>query len=493
MPRIHPSSVGASLRAPPGPHFPMKYKFKTKPYAHQKLALKRFIRMGHYGALWEPRTGKSKFVVDSSAALFQMGRVERVLIVCPLSVIGVWEDEYETHCPVPFTIRALTKGDNDLKWPKRRALSVLVVNYDLAWRRDKIIRNFRPDMAVVDESHRVKKPSARRSRFVRSLNKTRYRTILTGTPTPKSYLDIYGQWAFLNPRRFGTRIDDFKDRYIRFGGYMGYQIKGYRHFAELKDKIETDAQVVLRKDVMDVPDELHQRVPVQLEESAWQTYYDMAYQLFIELQNGETSDAKNVAVKMLRLQQITGGWIKSDEGNVHQVSRAKIAAFEDLALDTWEADEPLVVFARYKPELDALTDVGTRHRIKTYVIRGGIGQQERDAARRKFQASKGRALFVGQIQASGLGIPLHRAHETVFYSVTLAYDDYKQALDRTQGSGQQSETVRYRTLVASHTVDLDIYANLQRKQDTQSLLMTPSGRRGMIRSLARNLQIDLDE
>lgn len=470
----------------------MKYKFKTKPYEHQREALIRALRQGFYGALWEPRTGKSKFIVDWTSALWIRRDVKRVLIICPLSVVGVWEDEYETHCPVPYVVRSLHKGDRTVKRSSRR-LTILVVNYDLAWRRKDVIRRFDPDMVVVDESHRIKKPSAKRSRYVRSLSGVPYRAILTGTPTPKSYLDIYGQWVFLNPKQFGTSIDRFKDRYIRFGGYMGFTVKGYRNFKELKNKIDEDAEVILRKDVMDVPEEIHQRVPVELEPAAWDAYYQVAYELFLELQGGETLDVKSAVVKMMRLQQLTGGWVKSDEGNLHQVSAAKINALKDRLEDLWDADEPVVVFARYKPELDAITALGTGHRIKTYVVRGGIGRTERDQARRSFQTSKGRALFVGQIQASGLGIPLHRAHEVVFYSVTLAYDDYKQALDRVHGTGQQSDTVRYQTLVARGTVDLDIYANLQRKADTSSLLMTPKYRRKMVRSLAKNLGIDYDD
>jgi len=469
----------------------MRYKFKTKPYEHQREALVRALQQKHYGALWEPRTGKSKFIVDWSSILWFQGKIKRVLIVCPLSVVGVWEDEYETHCPVPYMVRTLHKTDRKVKRASGK-LTILVVNYDLAWRRREIIKRFDPHMVVVDESHRIKKPSARRSWYIRSLNQVPYRAILTGTPTPKSYLDVYGQWVFLNPKQFGTNIDEFKARYIRFGGYMGYQVRGYRNFDELKEKVDADAEVVLRKDVMDVPAELRQRVPVELEPEAWEVYEKMAYELFLELQGGDTSDAKNVAVKLLRLQQITGGWIKSDEGNIHQVSAAKITTLQDRLLDLWESDEPVVVFARFKPELDAITAVGTRHRVPTYVVRGGVGREERDKARRKFQASKGGSLFLGQIQASGLGIPLHRSHEVIFYSTTLAYDDYKQAFDRTQGPGQLSDTIRYQSLVARKTVDLDIYANLQRKEDTQSLLMTPKGRTAMIRSLATNLGIDLD-
>lgn len=470
------------------PSAPQHYTFKTRPYRHQVVALKRALKSNIYGALWEPRTGKSKFIVDWASILYQQGHIKRLLIICPLSVVGVWEDEFETHCPIPYSFRVLGKSDRKIVGGK--GLTVLVTNYDLAWRRAEIIGRYRPDFVVADESHRIKKPSARRSRYLRRLNKVQYRAILTGTPTPKSYLDIYGQWAFLNPKRFGTSIAEFKDQYIRFGGYMGYQIKGYRNFEELKAKIDADSQAVLRKDVFDVPREIFQRVPVQLEPKAWQAYYRMAYELFLELRNGEISDAKNVAVKLLRLQQITGGWIKSDEGNLHQVSKAKITVLDDRLEDLWDGHERVVVFARFKPELDAITAIGTRRKIPTYVVRGGIGREERDEGRRAFQARPGPSLFLAQIQAGGLGIPLHSSHEVIFYSLTHAYDDYKQALDRVHGTGQASDTVRYQQLVCTGTTDLDIYENLRRKQDTMALLMTNKGRRKLIRSLATNLGID---
>lgn len=438
--------------------------------------------------MWEPRTGKTKLIVDWSAALWIRGDVQRVLIVCPLSVVGVWEDEYETHCPVPYRIRLIDKGDTKIL-RTRSALTVAVINYDLAWRRREIIERYNPDMVVADESHRIKKPSAKRSRFLRSLNHVQFRAILTGTPTPKSYRDIYGQWVFLNPKTFGTSVKKFEDRYIRFGGFKGFQIRGYQNFDELKEKIDSDAHAVLRKDVMEVPKELYQRMSVVLEPSAWQMYEKMAYELFLELKGGEISDAKNVAVKILRLQQITGGWIKSDEGNIHQVSNAKLAACADAMGDLWNADERVVVFARFKPELDAITAVGTKHKIPTYVVRGGVGRKERDIARRAFQAKPGPSLFLAQIQAGGLGIPLHPAAEVLFYSVTYAYDDYKQACDRVHGPGAAS-IIRYQHLVARRSVDLDIYARLQRKQDLMALIMTPSGRKAMVTSLAKNLGID---
>lgn len=462
----------------------MRYHFKTKPYPYQRDIVVRGIRQKHIGLLWEPGTGKTKATIDWLCALYMKGEIERVMVVCPLSVTGVWEDEFADHAPIPYHLHILDTGDRKVPTVKGK-LNVLVVNYDRVWRRDKIVQRFAPDAIVADESHRIKKPSARRSRYLRRFNKVPYRAILTGTPTPKSYLDIYAQWVFLNPKRFGTNFNNFKQKYVRFGGYRNYQVMGYLNVQELLDGIKADADIQHKS--KDLPPRTYQRVPVELEPAAWKAYEKMAYELFLELNDHEIVDAKNVAVKILRLQQITGGWIKSEEGNLHQLSKAKIDATRERLEDLWNDDERVVVFARFRPEVGAIADLGVRSGVPTYVLSGDTRQQDRDRFRRDFQAKAGPSLFVAQIQTGGLGITLHSAAEVIFYSVTHALDDYIQACDRVHRIGQK-RPVRYQHIVARRSIDLDIYANLRAKKNIMDTVMHKP--KALARSLGRNLGID---
>lgn len=470
----------------------MKYRYKTKPFKHQHRALQRAIRQGHYGALWEPGTGKTKLVVDWASALFLGNKLKRLLIFAPFSVLGVWEDEFATHCPVKYRIYVLDKKDTAPPRDVKGALTVLVVGYDLGWRRDKLLLNkYKPQMVIADESHKCKKPSARRARFLRRFNRVPYRGILTGTPNPKSYVDLYAQWVFLNPKQFGTNVDNFKDEYVRYGGYMKKQVRGYRNVHTLLRKVRTDAGVILKADCLDLPPVITQRVPVMLEPEAWVAYRKMAIELFLELKKGDISDAKNVAVKILRLQQITGGWIKSDEGNLHVVSRAKLRSAVERMEDVLNADEGLVIFARFRPEVRALAQLGTKLGVPTHMLIGGVGRAERDEARRKFQAQKGGRLFIAQIQTGGLGITLHSASEGLFYSVTYALDDFVQAQARLDRAGQTAERVRFQHLVATSTIDVDIYSALKIKQDLMSTIMgSRKAQKKLMHSLSQQLEID---
>jgi len=449
----------------------MRYRFKTKPYRHQIVALKRLLRQRHLGLLWEPGTGKTKAIIDAACALHLSGGLQRVLVVCPLSVVGVWEEEFEKHAPISYTLNILSRTDTPDDWTTwDNHFSIMIANYDLVWRRPQIVERFQPQMVVADESHRIKKPSARRSRYMRRFKDVPYRAILTGTPTPKSFIDLYSQWVFLNAKQFGTNFSAFKRRYVIFGGYLNKQVKGYTNVPELKAKIKEDAYVRRKDQCLDLPDQTFQRVPVVLEPEAMQAYMKMEYELFLELKNGEVSDAKNIAVKVMRLQQITGGWITSDEGNLHMISQAKLRACQERLEDLWDDDERVVCFARFRAEVQAVADFGIRSRIPTYVLSGAVRREERDAARRRFQTEVGPSLFVAQIQTGGLGITLHSSAEVIFYSVTYALDDYIQACDRVHRIGQ-TRNVRYQHLVVPSSVDADIYANLQGKKNMMAEIM----------------------
>jgi SNF2 family DNA or RNA helicase len=192
--------------------------------------------------------------------------------------------------------------------------------------------------------------------------------------------------------------------------------------------------------------------------------------MYLELERGDISDAKNAAVRLLRLQQITGGFIKSDQKNIHQLSTAKLNVAADLLEDLTSDGQRVVVFARFIPEVLALTDIGERLGVRTYTLYGATRREDRDNIRRDFQTKKAPAIFVAQISTGGLGITLHAAHEVLYYSTTYSLEDWIQSADRVHRIGQ-TEKVTYRTLIAEGTVEEDIYAALRAKKRILNMIM----------------------
>ena len=110
--------------------------------------------------LMEMGTGKTLTTIAVTGALLQAGRICRVLIVAPLSILGVWEEEYRKFADFPYCLAVLTgnsaKKLDTLRHMTGSALQVVVVNYESAWRLEKDLTAWRPDLIVADEGHKIK-------------------------------------------------------------------------------------------------------------------------------------------------------------------------------------------------------------------------------------------------------------------------------------------------------------------------------------------------
>jgi len=412
-------------------------------------------------------TGKSAVVVWLVAAL----QLRRVLIVCPVSVLDVWEEQFEKHHPGPTpTVVTLRGSDGSVTKRQKqaqRALErarvtheslVIVTNHEAVWREPfgHFACSLEWDLIVVDESHRGKAPSGRFSLYLNRLREHAARRLcLTGTPMPHSPLDIYAQFRFLDPGVFGTSFVRFRMRYAIMGGYGNHQLLGFVNQDELAEKIDTLAFRV-GKEVLDLPPVQHLLRRCKLSTEARRVYSDLETQLIAEVQEG-TVTAANVLVKLLRLQQVTGGFVRTEDGQeVALGENAKAILLADV-LEDLATNEPVVVFARFIRDLEN--------------IRREAGAQSRRVAelsgRRNDLAlwKRGEAdVLAVQIQAGGVGVDMSRAHYCIFYSTGYSLGEYEQACARVHRPGQTRPVV-YVHLIASKSVDEAVLEALEEKRD----------------------------
>src|SRR6266567_1529993 len=111
------------------------YRFKKRPYKHQKQALRKLIQLGSGALLMEPRTGKTKVAIDYVSILAQKGKIDRAVIICPPRVMDVWVQEFHDNCPLHYHITVWDKTERrrgKLEPPRSNLyqLSILLVNYE---------------------------------------------------------------------------------------------------------------------------------------------------------------------------------------------------------------------------------------------------------------------------------------------------------------------------------------------------------------------------
>ena len=438
----------------------------TTSWQHQREAL-AFVedKPGSMLAM-EMGTGKTKVAID----LMNSHGYRRALIICPLSVVsGVWPGEFAKHSPAPWTALPLAHGSvKDKQAQAEAALAspervAVVINYESVWREPfgSWARKQPWDLVVMDESHRCKTPGGVASRYCSRLSdRVPQRLALTGTPMPHSPLDIYAQYRALDKSIYGTSFFRFKSRYAVMGGWSNAEVVGYQYQQELQRKFYSIAYRVEAADVLDLPPLLTVTRMCELGPKARKLYRTLERDFIADLEEGRIT-AVNALSQLLRLQQVTSGYARTEDGQDVEVDTTKAELLADL-LEDMGKDEPVVVFARFTHDLEVVHRVARRLELSSYEISG---------ARKELSLwNENGGVLAVQIQSGGLGIDLTKARYAVYYSLGFSLGDYLQSRARLHRQGQE-RPVEIIHLIAAHTVDEKVMAALAAREQVVESIM----------------------
>lgn len=444
----------------------LRYEYKTQPYAHQKRALAKIAKLDGKAGLFLPmRTGKSRIAVDwASIAYYNFG-LRRVLIVCPIHVIDVWAEEIQKHSPVPngaitiSTLRgtAYRNAKAVKEWvehldPDDYVLHFVIVNYEMVWRKviengprggqkevrlDEYLAQWKPDLIVADEAHKLKAPTSQQSKALGRLGAVaRMKLALTGTPIAKDPLDLFGQFRFTDADTFEQKSwGDFKEHYAEWEPAR-YEpriqiVKHYRNMDELVERTRAHSfRISLEEAFPDMPAKVPTNVKVELPPSARRVYDEMAKEMISEITSGRWATAKIVLEKAIRLRQVTSGFIKDESGTEVDLHTAKLDALLNLITDATEQDEKLVVFCVFKHDYHSISAALDTRGYSYRSLTGETRERDRATGIRDFQTLPSVPVFISQIQSGSLGIDLSAARLACFYSLDYNYVTYVQAQDR---------------------------------------------------------------
>lgn len=452
-------------------------RVKAKLFKHQQdaydFALETFEHSKAVALLADMGTGKSMMTIAITGTLEAEKGIRKMLVVCPKSIVGVWDDEFRKFADYSYALTVLD-GTMDKKkaafgYMQGKALQVIVVNYESAWRLEKEITKWQPDLIVCDESSKIKTPSATQSKAMHRLGRiSKYNMILTGTPITGSPLDIFSQYKFLDESIFGGSFYLFRNRYAIMGGYQNRMVVGYRHMDELVSKVHSIAYRIKIEDAVDLPPFIDETRTITLEPKAQTIYRTLEKDCYAELANGEVT-VRNVLTQLLRLSQCTGGFIRGDVNTeASQVSAAKLDALEDVVDTCLDEGKKVVVFARFVPEIEAIAAMLKSKKIGYSLIYGATTDRAEQV--KAFQENPDVKVFIGQLQTTGMGLTLTAANVAVFYSLDFSYANFDQSRARIHRIGQKQKCL-YIHLVCKGTVDEKILNALKHKGDIAKIMV----------------------
>lgn len=347
---------------------------------------------------------------------------------------------------------------------------------------------------MLDESHKIKSPSGSAANMLVGMHDDfPYRAILTGTPLTKAKRphDIYMQWQFLNPDRFADlpTVEMFRQRYgnwRRVGAPAGGSFDkflGPRNMKQLHRRMAADSFIIRRDQCFDLPprEDLVEYVDLRQSRSA---YDQMAEEMIAILEDGHVAEAGLPITQALRLSQITSGFVTDDTGNLRRVGFEKYDRLVDLAGERLEQEQKLIIAARWKADLDLISEFGRQLKVPTFEIRGKIKRMASDQALIDFAELDGPGLMVVQPAAAALGIDLSSAAMMIWYGHTSSYVDFTQCCDRIALSRTSTTFVH---LVARRSVDEIILSTLAGDGDMHRAIMSNPG------ELLNGHPLDLDD
>ena len=414
---------------------------------------------------------------------------KRILVICPASLKLNWRRELEKWC---VKKRAIFIADGQML-PDMEG--IVVVNYDVLHKHEDVLHRLEFDILVVDEAHFLKNPKARRSKMVFGIKASKRdrdngipdvpgikavkKVMLTGTPIANKPAELFPLINYLDPLTWNNFFA-YGRRYCNGNNWSGHwDFTGSSNLDELQDKLRSTIMVRrLKKDVLtELPPKRRQVIElpagaaaraIKAERKAWDDREDEMVDLEARVELAKAEDdpaAYKAAVDALAKGHST---LFSEIAKLrHDTAVAKIpqliAHLRDLMEET---DEAIVCMAHHHEVTDALlAEFGTM----AVLHRGDLSMEQKDAAVTRFQGTKDTPfdptcrLFLGSIQASGVGITLTRSSQVVFAELDWVPGNVSQAEDRCHRIGQ-AESVLIQHLVLEGSLDAVMAKRIIAKQ-----------------------------
>jgi SNF2 family DNA or RNA helicase len=470
--------------------------FKHPPFDHQGTALLLGRDTKSFAYFMDQGTGKTKVLLDDAAHNYREGRINFLLVLCPNSVKTNYPAEIETHLApdIPRQYAIWYSGPNkDQKEQLEKFLTniedgvgglhILVANidalrvkrfYDLAAK----LSNEQAIMIAVDESTRIKKSTAQRTKRATALRKNcKLARIMTGTPIIKTPLDAYGQLRFLDEDILGySSFYAFRNHYAIMGGFGGYQVQSYQNIDDLERRIRSCSFRVEKHECLDLPEKMYAKRIIEMTNKQAIAYSEMRdiSSLFLEDfvdEHGELTAQIKLA-QLLRLQQITSGFlpIVDDVGTTidTQFIGADSPKIKEALSIIEECNHKVIVWGRFKPELYELYNQLSDEAV---IFTGDQNDEERQWAREAFQDPDSSVrVFIGQVATGGVGINLFRGQTVIYLSNSFSTEDRVQSEDRAHRIGTQF-SVQYIDLIVEGTVDELIVDTLRGNKRLSDVIM----------------------
>lgn len=437
-----------------------------RPFDHQRVTAS-FLTMNRRAFCFnEQGTGKTSSVIWAADYLMTIGKIRRVLVLCPLSIMQpAWEaDLFKFAMHRTCAIAHSYSKDKRIEAVRSEA-EFVICNYDgLEIIKDEIAGN-KFDLIVIDEANSYKNVMTKRWKTLNSvIDPNMWVWMLTGTPASQSPTDAYGLARIINPTNVPKFFGAFRDLVMR-------KITAFK-WAPKETSQNTLHQVLqpairfTKEECLDLPDMTYVTRDIPLSPQQMK-YYETLRKHMIATAAGVEITTVNAAANLNKLLQLSCGAVYSDTGEV--VSFDAKNRMNALLEVIEEASHKVIVFAPFRHAIDIVMEELKANKIPCEAIHGGVPVTKRTEIFAKFQTETNPQVLVIQPQAAAHGVTLHAANVVVWFGPITSIETYLQANARVHRAGQRNPcTVVH---LQGSPVERRVYKMLSEKVDIHTRLI----------------------
>lgn len=401
--------------------------------------------------------------------------IKRVLVIAPASLKLNWKRELERWLTRPLTV-GLANG-------ALPATEICIINYDIIRKHDVALKAQPWDLMIADECHYLKSHKAKRTQGVlghwdadpeKRIEPipAKRRIYMTGTPIVNRPIEL---WSILHSMGWKSWRDYVVRYCAAYEGSHGWDVSGASHLDELQEKLRSTVMVRrLKKDVLtELPAKRRQIIElpsngcagaVRAEQDAWTSHHENLEALQTRAELAKASDDDDdyrMAVEMLR--SAWGAAFEEMARVRHEVALAKVPQVVEHLLEAVDSSDKVILFCHHHDVENAYCEALTSAGVGWVKLTGEMTLPARQASVDAFQTDPAVKVFIGGIQAAGVGITLTAASHVVFAELDWVPGNMSQAEDRCHRIGQ-TESVLVQHLVLEGSLDAVMARRLVAKQ-----------------------------
>jgi SNF2 family DNA or RNA helicase len=442
-----------------------KWGGQFKPMDHQKTTAS-FLSITKRGFCFnEQGTGKTASAIWAADYLMSIGKVKKVLVVCPLSIMhSAWQADFFKFA-VHRTVNVAYGAREKRKDVINSNAEFIIINYDGVEIVEKDISKAGFDLIIIDEANAYKSVSTKRWKAMKRLATPNvWLWMMTGTPAAQSPVDAFGLGKMCVPDRCPQFFGRFRDMVMLNVGRFKWIPRTTAE--DTVFKLLQPAVRFTKSECLDLPPVTHvdREAPLTAQQDKY--YRQLKKDMFITAA-GEEISSVNAAVNLNKLLQISGGAVYTDTKEVIEFDVSNRLRVVKEVID--EASNKVIVFVPFRHTIQLLQEYLEKNKISNEIINGSVSVGKRTEIFKNFQEATDPHVLIVQPQAASHGVTLTAADTIVWYAPVTSLETYLQANARIDRPGQTSNMTIVN--VFGSPVEKRLYSMLQNKLKTHTRLV----------------------